>query len=279
MFGMPLPLEEFELPSGCAFTTNRRYRRDASAVVFHIPTLRSLSGLVRYPGQLWVAWFLESSAHYSLLNNSGFMAHFDLTMSYRRQSDIRTPCFSRSFDMLARGAPGPKPDGRLMATFISSSTDRSGRSNYVKELMRYMDLHNYGRFMRNRTLSKDSGRETKLRVLAGYKFDLAYENAIENDYVTEKFFDPLEAGCVPVYTGAPNIENYAPGKNCYINAADFNSPKDLADYLSALNEDKKAYGAFHAWRRQSPRAQYRKFMEEQQIHPFVRLCEAVQQRS
>jgi hypothetical protein len=87
----------------------------------------------------------------------------------------------------------------------------------------------------------------------------------------------LEAGCVPVYTGAPNIEDYAPGKNCYINTGDFNSPKDLADYLSALNEDDKAYSAFHAWRGQSSGTPYRRFMEEQHVHPFIRLCEAVQQ--
>ncbi len=50
MFGMPLPLEELQLPPGCAFTINRGYWREASAVMFHIPTLRRLYGLRRPPG-------------------------------------------------------------------------------------------------------------------------------------------------------------------------------------------------------------------------------------
>ncbi len=54
MFGMPLPFEEFQMPPGCAFTTNRRYWCEASAVVFHIPTLRRLPDRRRHPGQLWI---------------------------------------------------------------------------------------------------------------------------------------------------------------------------------------------------------------------------------
>ena len=116
-------------------------------------------------------------------------------------------------------------------------------------------------------------------MLSDYKFNLAYENSIEEDYVTEKFFDPLEVGCVPVYPGAPNIDDYAPGDHCYINAADFNGPKELAEYLLALNEDEEAYNAYHAWRHQPPRAQYRRLYEEQRIHPFVRLCKLIKCRS
>lgn len=279
MFGLPFPFEELQLPPGCAFTVNRRYWREASAVMFHIPTLHRLHGLRRPPGQLWVAWFMESGVQYPILNNPRFMSQFDLTMSFRRQADIWAPCYLPDFNQLVSTTPKPKSKDQVLAFFFSYLGERSGRNAYVQELMRYIDAHSYGRFLRNRPLPNDSGRTTKLDVLSGYKFNLAYENSIEDDYVTEKFFDPLEAGCVPVYLGAPNIDDYAPGDRCYINAADFNGPKKLAEYLLALNEDEEAYNAYQAWRRRPPRAQYRRLDEERRIPPFVRLCKLLQRRS
>lgn len=38
---------------------------------------------------------------------------------------------------------------------------------------------------------------------------MAFENVIAMDYVTEKFYDPLIAGSVLVYLGAPNIADFA----------------------------------------------------------------------
>lgn len=278
MYGMPLPLDEMTLPPGCAITTNRRFWRDAAAVVFHIPTLRHLPRVDRPPGQLWVAWFMESGVQYPILNQDPFMRHFDLTMSFRRQADIWTPYYLPDFNPLMHTAPAPKSKDRVVAFFFSYLGERSGRNTYMQEFIQHIDAHSYGRFLRNRRLPQDFGRPTKLHVLAGYKFNLAYENAIEPDYVTEKFFDPLEVGCVPVYMGAPNVDDYAPGDHCYIHAAHFSGPKELAEYLLALNEDQDAYVAYLDWRYRPLRSQYLQLLDQQHLHPFVRLCEQVQAR-
>ena len=47
-------------------------------------------------------------------------------------------------------------------------------------------------------------------TLSRYKFSLAFENSCEPEYVTEKFWQSLVAGTVPVVVGAPNILNFAP---------------------------------------------------------------------
>ena len=44
-----------------------------------------------------------------------------------------------------------------------------------------------------------------LKILAGYKFTLAFENAIGDDYITEKLWRPYKLGSVPVYLGSPSI--------------------------------------------------------------------------
>eukprot|EP00960_Hanusia_phi_P059267 764116-Hanusia_phi.AAC.5 len=42
------------------------------------------------------------------------------------------------------------------------------------------------------------------------------ENSFVDDYVTEKFYQALIAGSVPVYLGAPNIHEFAPSPNSFI---------------------------------------------------------------
>lgn len=41
-----------------------------------------------------------------------------------------------------------------------------------------------------------------LSFVAKYKFTIAFENAICNDYITEKLWRPLIVGSVPIYYGS-----------------------------------------------------------------------------
>ena len=42
-------------------------------------------------------------------------------------------------------------------------------------------------------------------------FALAFENALLRDYVSEKMYGALAAGAIPLYRGAPNVDEYTPG--------------------------------------------------------------------
>ena len=277
MWGAPLDVPE-SLPAGCGITTDRSRYADAAAVVFHLPEWRTWRRFFlprKRRGQLWVAWSMECERNYPLLLDPGFMRLFDLTMTYRQNSDIPLCYGSAYVEADFRGPPGPKKDHPLAAAFISSSADRSDRRRYVRELSELIALDSYGRFLRNRPLARDQGRITKLQTISGYKFTLAFENAVGEDYVTEKFYDPLLAGSVPVYLGAPNIDDFAPGDRCFINAADFPRPKALAGYLSEIGNDEEVYRSFFAWKEKPFRPAFRKLMECAAKHPFVRLCEAV----
>ncbi len=78
--------------------------------------------------------------------------------------------------------------------------------------------------------------EDKNKVVSESKFVLAYENAIHTDYVTEKIYDVLKSGAVPVYMGAPNIESYVP-KNCFINKNDFETYDELYAFLKNMDDE------------------------------------------
>lgn len=44
-----------------------------------------------------------------------------------------------------------------------------------------------------------------MNMTSRYKFAIAFENAICEDYITEKLWRPLIAGTVPIYVGSPSI--------------------------------------------------------------------------
>lgn len=78
--------------------------------------------------------------------------------------------------------------------------------------------------------------KNKWDVLPQYRFSLCYENIhSEPGWVTEKIFDCMRAGCVPIYWGAPNITDYV-DKNAFIDRRRFKSNEELDDYITNVTE-------------------------------------------
>jgi hypothetical protein len=82
-------------------------------------------------------------------------------------------------------------------------------------------------------------------------FTQAIENSIELDYVTEKVYHALESGCIPVYYGAPNVNDYIPDAAGIINYSKLRSPAALLAELERLASDESAYNEKLAWRKKS----------------------------
>lgn len=55
--------------------------------------------------------------------------------------------------------------------------------------------------------------DNKILAMSKYKYAIVIEN--ENDYISEKLFDALAAGCVPIYVGA-NLNEYKNLSKCVI---------------------------------------------------------------
>jgi len=76
----------------------------------------------------------------------------------------------------------------------------------------------------------------KKEVQQQYKFSIAYENVEKiPGLITEKILDCFAAGTVPIYLGAPNIEQYIPA-SCFIDFRNFANYVELYDYLANMSE-------------------------------------------
>lgn len=163
--------------------------------------------------------------------------------------------------------------------FISSPVNNSRRLEYLSELIKHIHIDSYGCWKKNCSIEGDVGYRTKLEIIKKYKFTIAFENAISKDYVTEKFFDPLITGSVPVYLGAPNIEQFSPGDNSFIDIRNYSSPKDLALHIQSYCLDRDRYNEFLEWKRRPLRPEFENLIKDQEQHPFVRLIYLIKRKS
>lgn len=77
----------------------------------------------------------------------------------------------------------------------------------------------------------------KMDILKNYKFCICYENMRDTrGYVTEKIFDVLIAGCVPIYYGASNIAEYV-DPACFILRENFQTDEKLYSFLRRITPD------------------------------------------
>ncbi len=80
--------------------------------------------------------------------------------------------------------------------------------------------------------------ERKKPILEKYKFSICYENARNiSGYITEKIFDCLFAGCVPIYWGANNITEHIP-KECFIDKREFDTYENLYSHIKNMSDKK-----------------------------------------
>ncbi|XP_049883095.1 alpha-(1,3)-fucosyltransferase B-like [Pectinophora gossypiella] len=123
------------------------------------------------------------------------------------------------------------------------------RDAYVEKLMDYIQIDSYGICLHNKDFLFGNAssylgylyNDDLLRFIARYKFIIAIENAVCNDYVTEKFWRAIELGVVPIYYGSPLIRDWLPNSKSAILLEDFPTPKLLSEHLHYLLDNDTAY--------------------------------------
>ncbi|CAK8686563.1 unnamed protein product [Clavelina lepadiformis] len=252
----------------CEITYDRKKINQSStrAVVFHFSELAiDTMPSSRNRHQYYVWWSEESpnslfevrNLHLGQYNNV-----FNLTMTYRRDSDIYAPygTAENSYRYLLKDGTDRQDKKELFAVarkkkkfamwITSSCGTRRGankRMRFVKILtQRGLKLDKFGSCFSAPYIGPDKMEN----FIKNYKFYLAFEN-VENckDYVSEKFFtNALMYGAVPVVYGArkSDYDAVAPPKS-YIYAKDF-TVDELVAYMNYLDTNTTAYLEYFHWR-------------------------------
>ena len=114
---------------------------------------------------------------------------------------------------------------------LDDQFDMYGQGWIRKTIFPFMSLHNH-------LFSYRGSCDSKVDTMGKYRYSLCYENSDNiKGYITEKIFDSFQAGCVPIYWGAPDIEQYIPS-DCYIDRRQYKSNYELGLYIKSIEENK-----------------------------------------
>jgi hypothetical protein len=134
------------------------------------------------------------------------------------------------------------------ACFIARNCDsRSGRENVVKQLSKLISIDSLGECLNNAPWPPELDKSNTIGVINKYMFYLAFENSCAIDYTSEKIYNALAAGSVPIYYGNPRVLKLVP-PNSVIQVTDYKSISELANHIKHLIANREEYLKYHAWR-------------------------------
>ncbi|XP_066093226.1 alpha-(1,3)-fucosyltransferase 10 isoform X1 [Saccopteryx bilineata] len=250
----------------CFFTINRTYLHHhmTRAFLFYGTDFNIDSlPLPRRAHHDWALFHEESPKNNYKLFHKSVITLFNYTATFSRHSHLPlTTQYLEGIAVLKSHrylVPLPSKNNlrkRLAPlVYVQSDCDPpSDRDSYVRELMTYIEVDSYGECLHNRDLPPQLKNPASMdadgfhRIIAQYKFILAFENAVCDDYITEKFWRPLKLGVVPVYYGSPSIRDWLPSNRSAILVSDFSHPRELARYIRQLDSEDRLYEAYLEWK-------------------------------
>jgi hypothetical protein len=229
----------------------------------------------RCPSQLWGMWEFRPSSVYPFLRDPSYIDDFNFTIGYSRNWTIFAPDFVPPHYFYTR-IQQPKTASALVVAFISQCNTPNNRLHYLTDLMRHIEVHSYGKCAHNRDLPAElqdvsNKYSQKAAVIGAYKFTIAFENSDEPDYVSEKVYNALAEGSVPIYMGAPNIERFTPSHSI-IPVTDFDSPSALAEYLKYLATHENEYERYLDWKRRDAEEHMVQLQRASRLHMECHVC-------
>eukprot|EP00899_Mesostigma_viride_P015645 jgi/Mesvir1/24081/Mv10803-RA.1 len=236
------------------------------AVWYHVPDIHRRRISRPRPDVVLVAVSYESSGNYPLLKSRAFMSQFDIEQTYR----VTAPMLPVHLPMLfdngawlhpedATQAKGffrpPLPTAEKLKAIVTVNSNchtKNHREELVKRLMDGFEVHSYGSCLKNRndTIPRHVPN-TNIPLYSKYRFCVAMENSNTVDYVSEKVYEALNAGCVPLYLGAPNIQEFLPYEvsRMIVDRRRFATEGEYFAEIQRLMHDDEAYEEYMAWRK------------------------------
>lgn len=203
-----------------------------------------------YNHTLWEQFHIVISHHW----------HSNVRLSFFEWANCRTDDISRTVAYLGGqsrlGKIEMKDKSLAPVLFFARNCDfvMHKRQGFVRKLRESIAVDAVGKCLNSREQTSVrrcqafNSKNKRPCIIAQYPFYLAIENSISLDYVTEKVYEPLLLGTIPVYLGAPNVGNFLPAAHSVIIATDFKSVRSLAKYLQCVAGNASLFAYYSNWR-------------------------------
>ncbi|CAN9511443.1 unnamed protein product [Ophioblennius macclurei] len=177
-------------------------------------------------------------------------------MTYREDSDIFLPYGYLMPNVLRDEVPQTKyvypldysysPRPFLVSWVVSHWEEQLERVRYYKLLKEHIKIDVYGRG----GTPLPRGADSVVEMIKQYRFYLSMENSQYTDYITEKLWNAVRGGAIPVVLGPSrrNYERFLPPE-AFIHVDDFPTVQDLAQYLLKVKDSPSMIQMRLSWRK------------------------------
>ncbi len=123
-----------------------------------------------------------------------------------------------------------------------ASHDRNGiRRKGIQQLSSIGEIDSGGAFENNTDILKRNFNNNKIDFLENYKFNMSFENSNRKFYTTEKIFDSIFAGTIPIYWGS----DFEPEKNVLNQSRIIHFKEGNLGHIEMLNFNDQSYKVFY----------------------------------
>jgi len=171
---------------------------------------------LRFP--LWLLYILDPRSDYQAVKNS---VHKISRINDERQSYPKRFC-----SLVCRH------DGNGIRTEMFNLLSPVGQ------------IDSAGPFLNNTNELRELYNNQKQEYIKNYKFNICPENSNTAGYVTEKLFESISAGCIPLYWGNENPEPEVLNKNAILFYKGAEHSHELTTHVRELHYNEKLYREF-----------------------------------
>ncbi|XP_078484957.1 4-galactosyl-N-acetylglucosaminide 3-alpha-L-fucosyltransferase FUT6 [Ciona intestinalis] len=275
----------------CEVSYNTSRRSEAAAVIYHFSGMRKKQPMRprSSTNQLYV-WMNQESPQTMYNNDIGHLKYFDkefnMTMTYRRDSDVYFP-YSTLWEVNEAIQKNQQLENvdlllasktKLIAWAAGNCMYTKGAGFRLQMMLQLLEaglpVEIFGSCLGHRL----PGGWTDLpEALSEYKFYFSLENSYHcRDYMTEKiWWNALRSGVVPVIWGPlrSDVETLLP-TGSFIFVEDYSSPEALVKHILYLERHTSEYLKYFQWRNQPPATLQRKGGDilNYDVTGFCQLC-------
>ncbi|OWF36239.1 alpha-(1,3)-fucosyltransferase 10-like [Mizuhopecten yessoensis] len=218
--------------------------------------------LPRLPRHLWALEHDESPKNNEFIfSHEEVMTLFNYTSTFKRESSYPVTTMAlpsvtwlqstEYFLTSARKNELQNRKGLAPVLFVHSDCNvPSARDEYLSMLQKFIKVDVYGRCHTNKELPthlrgmEKYQKKDFFKFVAQYKFAFAFENAVCDDYMTEKLWRPFHLGVVPIVFGSPKVKEFLPSDKSALVVDDFPSVEKLAATIKNMDENDYIYDEY-----------------------------------
>lgn len=178
---------------------------------------------------------------------------FPLWMDYMFPADsteetIRAKCAKLRF-------PISTQENRRFCSMVASNSADGLRDEMFNAISRIAHVDSAGRYLHNDDSLVTQFADNKLAYLQSYLFNICPENTAAYGYTTEKIFEAISCGCIPIYWGAELADKAVINTDAIIFWDRENQGREALSKIAELHANPKMQEEFLAQPRLTPYAE------------------------